>query len=221
MKNKSSQHEIFVSDSITVQDSLSMTLESNYLLISSREKLASLLSKQNIDRNDIIDIFIALHLVLELGINHLFRKIIIPTLKKNIDTHVMIDNLDGISFIDKTIMFIYYSKFNFGDIDEASEHHSIINKLRAFSEMRNKILHGHSVSEISKDGESSSSNLRKNLTSSKLFQQIEYFKSILKGLSYYLDSLELDPLTLVGKEQLKTSYLDYSFIPENISFPDN
>src|ERR1035437_9876343 len=150
-------------ESIKISDSVSFTVESNYLFYSSRKKISELLEKDKLNQNDIIDIFIGLHIVLELGINNVFRKIITPTLQKKISTHIMIENLDNINFIDKIVMFIYYSKFNFTDIDKATEYHKLIKKLRSFSEMRNKLLHGHSIMEVSGEKGISKSKLKKNL----------------------------------------------------------
>src|ERR1035437_5249789 len=86
-------------------NTMSITIESNYLFYSNRKKVSELLCKDKLDQNDIIDIFIGLHIVLELGINNVFRKIITPTLQKKISTHIMIENLDNINFIDKIVMF--------------------------------------------------------------------------------------------------------------------
>jgi len=208
--------KINVSDKINITDSVSFTLESNHLLQSNKEKITKLLCRSDLNRNDLIDIFIGLHIVLEVGINTLFRKLITPTLKKDVDVYIMTENLDNINFIDKTVMFIYYSKFDFSDITKATEYHKIIGKLKAFSEMRNRLLHGHAISSTSKDGKSSQSTLIKNLNLSKLQSQIMDFRYILDGICFYLDALESN-LTKDGKESYKKAYLDQSFLP-NTSF---
>lgn len=205
-----------MSNQVTLSDSVSMTLESNYLLISNKKKLTDLISNSELNRNDLIDIFIGLHIVLEVGINTLFRKIITPTLKKGIDVYDMTGNLDNVNFIDKTIMFIYYSKFNFDDISKATEYHKIIGKLKAFAEMRNNLLHGHSISSTSKDGIKSQSKLISNLNLSKLQSQIIDFRFVLNGMCFYLDALESN-LTQEEKNELKKACLDQSFLP-HISF---
>lgn len=208
--------KVVIADGVSLYDNVSMTLESNYLLISNKKKVADLISHSELNRNDIIDIFISLHIVLELGINTLFRKIITPTLKKDIDLHEMIENLDNINFIDKVTMFIYYSKFNLPDIAKATEYHKIIGKLRAFSEMRNKLLHGHSISSTSRGGIKSESKLIKNLNLSKLQNQIMDFRLIIDGMRFYLDALDSN-ITQSGKDGFKNAYLDHGFIP-NTSF---
>lgn len=201
-----------MSNQVTLSDSVSMTLESNYLLISNKKKLTDLISNSELNRNDLIDIFIGLHIVLEVGINTLFRKIITPTLKKGIDVYDMTENLDNVNFIDKTIMFIYYSKFNFDDISKATEYHKIIGKLKAFAEMRNKLLHGHSISSTSKDGINSQSKLISKLNLSKLQTQIMDFRFVLNGMCFYLDALESN-LTQAEKNEFKKTCLDQSFLP--------
>lgn len=201
-----------MSNQVTLSDSVSMTLESNYLLISNKKKLTDLISNSELNRNDLIDIFIGLHIVLEVGINTLFRKIITPTLKKGIDVYDMTENLDNVNFIDKTIMFIYYSKFNFDDISKATEYHKIIGKLKAFAEMRNKLLHGHSISSTSKDGINSQSKLISKLNLSKLQTQIMDFRFVLNGMCFYLDALESN-LTQAEKNEFKKACLDQSFLP--------
>lgn len=202
-------------DTIRIKDSVTIMAESNYLFYSNREKVSILLNKKLLNKDDIIDIFIGLHIVLELGINNVFRKIISSDFKKDIDTHIMINNLDNINFIDKTIMFIYYSKFKFTDISEATRYHSIINKIKSFSEMRNKLLHGYSISEISGENGIFKSKLKKDLNLIKLKQQLEDFKFILDGLCYYLDCVE-SSWTTNGKNLLKETYLNHNFIPETI-----
>ena len=200
-------------------NSMGITVESNYLFYSTRNKVSEILKKDGLNQNDLIDVFVGLHITLELGINNIFRKIITPTLKKDIDIHKMIENLDNITFIDKVIMFIYYSKFNFTDISKATKYHSLINKLKSFSEMRNKLLHGHSIMEFSGVAGISTSRLKKNLNSKKLKLQLEDFKFINEGLGYYLDCLDSE-WTPQGKEELKNIYLNSDFIPKNVKVND-
>lgn len=201
-----------MSDSLQISESISITSESNYLIVSNRKKVSELLVKASLDRHELIDVFISLHIILEVGINALFRQIITPTLKKQIDVHEMLENLDKINFIDKVTMFIYYPQFQFEDISQATKYHSIIGKLRRFSEMRNRLLHGHAISSRMERGISSHSSLKKNLNPTKLQEQIKDFKFILDGLGYYLDCLS-SGLTPSGKEQYKQTYLSYDFIP--------
>jgi len=204
--------KINVSDAIGISESISISTESNYLLISNKEKVAYLLNNSDLNQNDIIDVFIGLHIILEVGINTLFRQLISPVLKEKIDIHEMVENLDKVNFIDKTIMFIYYSRFDFKDLDQAGRFHSIISKLRSFSEMRNKLLHGHSISTRSENGVNTKSRLAKNLNLNKLQEQLLNFRFILEGMGFYLDSLNMG-VTDAGKKAYKESFLDYSFLP--------
>ena len=196
-------------------NSMGVSVESNYLFNSTRKRVSEILKKDGLEQNDIIDVFVGLHIVLELGINSLFRKIITPTLKKGVDIHEMIENLDNVSFRDKVVVFVYYSKFNFDDIKKATEYHKLINKIKSFSELRNKLLHGHSIMEFSGTNGISRSGLKKKLNAKKLKEQLDNFKFITEGLGYYLDCLDTD-WTPQGKDELKKMYLNGDFIPEAV-----
>jgi len=198
-------------DKITLNESVTMTVHSNHLFYSNKKKVEDLLSEKDLDNNNLIDIFFSLHLVLELGINNIFRHIVSTDFKKQIDRHKLEKNIDNISFIEKTILFIYLSKFNFSDVDKATNYHKIIEKMRSFSGIRNKLFHGHSISEISKDGITSKSELKKKLNTDNLQKQIDDFNFITEGLSFYLRNLETT-FTEAGIEQLINTYLTFDFI---------
>jgi hypothetical protein len=187
--------------------------ETDYLIISNKEKVKDLVSNSELDENDIVDIFISLHIVLEVGLNTLFRHISLAGIKKNVDTFAIIENLDKISFIDKVTMFIYNSNFNFnGQEDKANEYHKIIGKLKNFSEMRNRLLHGHSISKIFDGDKNRRSPLKKQITLENLDRQIKAFAYILEGTRFYLDCLD-GSLTPEGKRSFGDNYLDSNFIP--------
>jgi len=123
--------------------------------------------------------------------------------------------LDGINFIDKTILFIYNSHFNFnGDLDSADRHHSIIGKLRQFSEPRNKLLHGHSISTIFHQETSRHSDTRNIITQDRMNNQIDLYKSIMTGLKFYFDCLQ-SSFSVSGKDTIKREYLDVEFLNIN------
>ncbi len=148
-----------------------MELRSNYLLISNKTKVKEILSKSektDIDRNEIIDVYVGLHLIFEIGINNFFREIIIPTFKKKVNNYKMIKDIDNISFSDKITMFVYYSKFNFSDIEKATQYQQIVGKTKHFGTVRNWLLHGHIISSTSTDGKTDDSDLFKRLTVDKL-----------------------------------------------------
>lgn len=212
--SKQSQEDInvFVHDKIIVSESIITSMESDYLIISNRKKVAELLSKPELEEEDIIDTFIALHIVLEVSLNTFFRHVSLSSIKKDIDKLEVIKNLDNISFIDKTILFIYNSKFNFQDIGEASYYHSIIATLRDFSFIRNQLLHGHSISTVTDENGVHHSNLKKFLNEDALQKQVRKFLFILQGMQFYLGCLD-SPLTPAGREAYKKSYLNDEFVP--------
>lgn len=190
-----------------------MRKESDYLIISNKKKISNLISYSELDENDIIDVLISLHLVLEVGLNTLFRHISLMSIKKRANRFEIIRNLDNISFIDKTVLFIYDSKFNFdGKMDKANKYHDIIGKLKEFSGVRNKLIHGHSISTIFDGEKNIKSPLKKELSLEKLGEQIKRFTFILEGMSFYLDCLD-SPITESGKSDFKKEYLNRDFLP--------
>lgn len=188
-------------------------IESDYLLISNRSKCEKLLMSSDLDENDIIDILICLHMVLEVGLNTLYRHLSLFSLKKNINPLKVIENLDNITFIDKTTLFIYNSKFDFAGKEKlANEYHGIIDTIKDFAGIRNGLLHGHSISTILEEGAKTHSKLKKEINLEKMKKQIVKFCFITEGMRFYLDCLDTT-LTKEGRESLKKSYLDDGFLP--------
>ncbi len=169
-----------------------------------RERCKEILHRKSLGDLDKIDFYVSLHFVLEIGLNAVFRRISLSSLKKDVDSFEVIKNLDGIEFIDKTILFTYNSNFDFGDrLPEAAEHHKVINRMRSFAYMRNAIAHGHSVISTGED----SSELRRRLDKDPS-EQIALFRSILASMRFFIECLRID-------EPLKASlmpYLDDSFL---------
>ncbi|OHA18576.1 MAG: hypothetical protein A2664_02975 [Candidatus Taylorbacteria bacterium RIFCSPHIGHO2_01_FULL_46_22b] len=198
---------------IQINVSVKARTEHVYLLHSNRERCHRLLQKKTLAEEEIIDFLIALHLVLEIGINALFRHIVIPTIKKEIDEFKIMKNLDNVSFRDKVTMFVYTSNFDFsGKLEIASQYHQIIEKLKDFSSIRNQLLHGHSISTIYTEEGNRHSELRKAISSAEFLKRhIEKFRFIMEGMRFYLDALG-SSLTASGREGLKKEYLDYSFL---------
>ncbi len=200
-------------EAVILKDSLSIRKESGYLIISNKEKCAKLISQSDLDEKDIIDIFISLHIVLEVSLNTLFRHLSLMSMKKDVDKFEIMENIDNINFIDKTILFIYNSKFEFGDeIADANKYHSIIGTMRDFAAIRNKLLHGHSISTIFDGERNRYSGLKKNITLENLEEQIKKFRFILEGMRFYLDHLD-SLLTQDGKDNFKQTYLSHDFLP--------
>lgn len=201
-------------DTVSVSDSFSITTESEYLIISNKEKIAGLLALEDPSEGEMIDTLISLHIVLEVGLNTLFRHVSLLSIKKGIERLEVIKNIDNISFIDKMVLFIYNSKFNFDDIGRATEYHKIIGTLKSFSSIRNQLLHGHSISTVTDERGHHHSKLKESLNKKALEDQVQKFIFILEGMRYYVDCLD-SPFNGSGKESFKNSYLDDTFIPEN------
>lgn len=178
-------------------------IESEYLVIY-RDRCKEILRRKSLGDLDKVDFYVSLHFVLEIGLNTIFRRISLSSLKKDVDHFEVIKNLDGIEFIDKTILFIYNSNFDFdGKLPEAAEHHKVINRMKSFAYMRNAIAHGHSAISTGED----SSELRKRLDKDPS-EQITLFRSILASMRFFIDCLQIDkPI----KDSLMP-YLDDSFL---------
>jgi len=204
--------KIELSETIKVTDSVKARTESEYLISSNKEKCKQLLGKSSLSEGDIIDVLVSLHIILEVSLNTLFRHLSLMGIKKDVDEFEIIKNIDAINFIDKTVLFIYNSKFNFDTkLTEASRYHSIIGTLKNFAGLRNQLLHGHSISSVFSEGKSRQSPLKKNINPESLESQIERFKFILEGMRFYLDCLD-SSLTLNGKESFKKAYLNDDFL---------
>lgn len=200
-----------------MEERISMFKESQHLIITNKEKCSFLAGESELNFNNIIDCLISLHIVLEVSLNSLFRNLSLLSMKKSIDQFKIIENIDNINFIDKTILFIYNSKFNFnGKLDKATEYHKIIGTMKDFSNIRNKLLHGHSISTIYEQEEKSDSSLKKNISLEYLGEQIKKFRIIMEGMRFYLDCLDSN-LTEQGKEDLKKEFLNDDFLPHLIT----
>lgn len=191
--------------------------ESDHLITSRREKCRKLLSQSELHEEDMIELYIALHVVLEVGLNALLRRLTLWHAQPAFDRREVINQVDDINFKDKTALFLYYGHFNFGQkIDQAKEHQSILKKMAHFSEIRNQLLHGHSISTFVLEGQPHESSVRRKMNPETLAKQIELFRDIIKGMAFYLECLDLEERPL-NKEELKEKYLDLSFL-EKIKF---
>ena len=199
-------------ESIGVSESISARLESSYLIIKNKEICSNILRLQDPAENDLIDFFVSIHLVMEISLNTFFRMVSLAEMQKRVDPLAVIKNLDGINFIDKTILFIYNSHFNFsGNLDDADRYHSIIGQLRQFSEPRNKLLHGHSISTIFHQDINRHSDTRNIITQDRMNNQINLYKNIMTGLKFYFDCLQ-SSFSASGKDSIKREYLDDEFL---------
>jgi hypothetical protein len=102
-----------LSERIKISDSFKARSESCYLVSSNRQKCADLILKSDLDENNIIDVLISLHIILEVSLNAFYRNVVLMSLKKEFGEFDVMENMDKVSFINKTISFIYFSKFDF------------------------------------------------------------------------------------------------------------
>jgi len=196
-------------------DKVIMSVESDYLIIENRKRCRAILLKQDKTEEDMMDLFIYLHIILEVSLNGLFRNISLSNLKKGIDELEVSKNLDNISFMDKTIMFIYDSSFDFdGKLDDATSFHKVIGKLKEFSGIRNELLHGHTIKMVNNNGNKTLSHLKSQLTPDNMHKQINRFKFIIDGITFYLSCLIT--VSDKDKEGYYSRYLNYDFIPNDI-----
>ena len=186
--------------------------ESEYLISSNKEKCKKLLETKSLSEEELMDFFVSLHLVMEISLNAFFRNLSLMQIQKSVNKLEIAKNIDSINFIDKTILFVYNYSYDFsGDLSAADQYHSIINKLKDFSSVRNKLLHGHSISTLYCESGEQQSDAKKMLTDKKLQHQIKLFKDIFEGLRFYFDHVK-SSLTPSGKESFKKAYLDDSFL---------
>jgi len=203
--------------------SSTIILESTHLIKTNKWKCEKIFEEGNFSENNIIDILISLHLILEIGLNGLFRVMSHPTFKKDVDILERMEKIDNINFIDKVTMFIYFGNFDFSDtkyfknrVDEATKYHKIIGTLKDFAQIRNSLLHGHALSEIR---DLNADNTRNTKTKAKLNKefldgQINKFKFILDGMSFYLDCYEKDRIPTDAKVGWFGAYLEKGFLYE-------
>lgn len=198
-----------------------ISIESTHLIKSNKWKCEKIFAEGNYSENNIIDILISLHLILEIGINGLFRAISNPTFKKDIDILERMEKIDNINFIDKVTMFIYFGNFNFSDtknvknrLGDATKYHKIIGTLKDFTNARNSLLHGHALHTIR---DINTSTERKTKTQAKLNtdfldDQIKKFQFIMDGMSFYLDCYEKERIPLDVKAGIFRAYLENGFL---------
>lgn len=182
-------------------------VESNYLLRSRKELCQSLLKNETLDEADILEFLLALHIVLEVGINTFFRSFygMVPDLDYVKEIYL----IDEVGFAEKTKLFLTTSKFTFrdgSDVKAASGHvDDILDSLKIFNNVRNMIIHGHSVSESSLGAVSKKSKLKGKLSESYMKEQIARFKKIIGGYNFFIDRLD----TFVAPDQIKQFQVNF------------
>lgn len=207
-----------LNDVQTVNDSVHVKVESNPLLFSSKANVQYLLSNLGTStkpEHDIAEIYVSLHLTLEIGIHTLFRHLFGMIGSMNsYDGTTFDENIDSIDFIHKVRMLMCVSKFTFldkADVDKAKIYQkALIEDLQKFTHARNSLLHGHTISISGLENKPSKT--KKKLVPSELNKQIEMFKKIIDMLTFFLDRMDSN----VPKPQIKallTAFLSTSFLP--------
>lgn len=201
--------------------------ENYYLLNSNRDKASKLLVKLSGQvspaSSEIMNFFIALHFVLEIGLNIFFREITLEQPNKKMSVKKQIkatENLDKISLIHKVISFIHFSDFDFNGNDSIAEkHYSVIGRIRDFCEIRNKLMHGHFNGSIQADqnlndltfGKNEYSKTHKLINRDYIYKQIDLFESIFDSISFYFDHMKTS-FDENEKKYLKISFLKHGFL---------
>lgn len=84
--------------------------------------------------------------------------------------------------------------------------------MKDFSNIRNKLLHGHAISTIFDSEGKRHSDLKRKINPKVLKEQVAKFRLIMEGMRFYLDCLD-STLTESGKKALKQEYLSNDFLP--------
>lgn len=196
-------------------ENFSIIAESLHILNKNIEECRIIFDKEDKSPNDIADFLISLHLVLEISINALIRDVVVNNLQKTIDKSKIVENLDRISFIDKTTLFVYMEKYtfsNFEEVLEADKHHSIIGIIKKFAETRNFLMHGSMIGGFL-DGRSSNTVVVSRLTNKHMDDQVDRFKKICDGMKFYLKHLTSHNSDIKG---LENRFLSYEFIESDL-----
>ena len=198
-----------------------LILESTHLIKTNKWKCEKIFKEGNFSENNIIDILISLHLIMEIGINGLFRVMSHPTFKKDVDILDRMEKIDKINFIDKVTMFIYFGNFDFTDtkyfknrLEDATKYHKIIGTLKNFAEIRNSLLHGHSLGIVHNLDMSNKRNTKtqEKLNEDFLKKQIKKFKFIMNGIGFYLDCYDKERIPIDTKAGWFGAYLETNFL---------
>ncbi len=189
----------------------SIITENLYLQKKNIKECKRILSKRDKSPDDIADFLISLHLVLEININALIREVVLNNLQKNIDKSKITEDLDGISFIHKTVFFICMQKyrFDFDEIKKADNFYDIIKTMKLFTNTRNQLLHGSMIGGFL-DERSNDTHVVHKLTEKHMNEQIEGFKKIFQGMEFYLE--HLSSKNNYDIKSLKNKFLNYSFL---------
>ncbi len=192
---------------------IKVKITSNYLLVSNRRRCRELLKRKNDwKERDVAEFLIALHLVMEIGLNSFYRQIFTKEGSLGrLDLGESEESADELHFLDKTRTFLVWGRFNWQtdkDKEDAVKKHRRLKKnLIEFSAPRNRLLHGQEVSVSAYyGGQPVASKAKKLLTVKKAEEQISKFQQIIEDLNFFLDRRE----SVLNEQQLKK--LRYRFL---------
>jgi hypothetical protein len=201
-------------EKITVTvNNVTLKVESNYFFISRRNKCTEFLKIDDPKEADILEFLLNLHFVLEVGINTFFRNYY--KFSSNYDFFKNSREIDNINFNDKVTIFLNENNFTLITGENLYTSREKVNEItgltKNFNNIRNMIVHGHSVSEISSGDHKEQSSLKSKLTKESYIKQIDSFKKIITNINYFIDRLD----TKIQREQIKMfqkNYLDLDFL---------
>ena len=187
--------------------------ESNYFFTSRKNKCVEFLKKEKHEESDILEFLLNLHFVLEVGVNTFFRNYY--KCFTNYDFLKGGMEIDKINFSDKIIIFLNENKFTLKNGENLSISRKKINEItgliKNFNNIRNMIVHGHPVNEISSGQHKNQSLLKSKLNEESYMKQIEDFKKIISNINFFIDRLE----TTVRKDTIEIFqdiYLNLAFL---------
>lgn len=197
---------------VTVNN-VTLKVESNYFFISRRDKCTEFLKIDDPKEADILEFLLNLHFVLEIGINTFFRYYY--KLFSNYDFFKDGSEIDKVGFYDKITIFFNENSFTLETGENLNTSRQRVNEviglIKNFNNIRNMIVHGHSISEISCGEEKTQSSLKSKLNKDYCIKQIENFKKIILNINYFIDRLD----TKVQRdtiEMFQKNYLDLGFL---------
>jgi hypothetical protein len=198
---------------IKISEKISVKTSNLYLVHKNKKICERILAKKEINLNNKIDFFISLHLILEISLNAFFRELF-TSRRKFIKEMNIFQDIDNISFINKTILFLYSANFDFEDrIGEAIKHYKIIGKLKDFANIRNLLIHGHAIRTItSPKGKSRSSEARKKILNKNISTQVKLFKEICKDMNFFLENLVNEKISKKLIHNYQKQFFNYDFL---------
>lgn len=188
--------------------------ESNYFFISRKNKCIEFLKMEKYTEADILEFLLNLHFVLEVGVNTFFRNYY--KCFTNYDFLKGSKEIDNINFSDKITIFLNENKFTLKAEEDLSMNRQMVNEItgliKNFNNIRNMIVHGHPINEISSGQHKNQSPLKSKLSEESYQKQIEDFRKIVSNINYFVDRLEItirrDTIEMFQKIYLNLDFLN-------------